>query len=134
MSTHHILALIFFGIVLIALFIQTARAAYWRGAGESLNRMIRGLDEEIHETHRQRDAARKDAQDAELYTREICDRLMLAANAPEAYEELLNVNNLLRSLHAVVKRQGTDTNWDSIQERLEERLDAQEGMLHIEGT
>lgn len=130
MNTPHIIALILAGLGLLLLLIQTARAAYWRGAHIEVERRCNSHDEEIIETRRQRDAARKDAEDAQLYTRAICDRLMIAAHQPEAYDELIKANDVLRSLYAVVERQGTDTNWESLEARLSERLKAQHRLMH----
>jgi hypothetical protein len=130
MTAPHLITLILGTAGLILMLIQTARAAYWRGAHEEQRLRCQHLCEQIDETRKQRDAARTDAADGLLYTREICERLMLAAHAPEAYDEIINANQLLRSLHAVVKREGSDTNWEPLQDRIEERLNAQHRMLH----
>lgn len=126
----HLTALHLLGLaIFILLLIQTARASYWRGQCSGNNGHIRSICEDNREARQQRDRAIKDALEMREYLQRLHERALLASSEPELFNELYQANDLLRSLHAVVERDGADTNWAALAERLEQRLEAQRNML-----
>lgn len=115
---------------LVSLLIQTSRASYWLGMLNGSNDHIRSINEENRETRRQRDRAIEEALEMRKYLQRLHERSLIANSEPELFNELMRANDLLRSLNAIVEREGADTNWESIGDRLSELLEDQRSILY----
>ncbi len=136
MITIYWIALLMALLGLVLLLIQTARAAYWRGFAAKAEDQEDNLAEEVRSTRHERDRAIHAGLDLTNYIKRLHERSLLASSEPEMFQELMLANEMLRSVHAVVKREGADTNWEGLEERLRERLKAEHPMLYAadEGT
>lgn len=127
----HLTALHLLGLAaFILLLVQTARASFWKGKSEGWEGKNDNLCEEIEHTRDQRDRAIKDALQMREYLQRLHERAVLAHEAPELFAELMQANDLLRSVSAIVERDGADTNWSGLEDRVSERLKAQHALLY----
>lgn len=128
MHAHHLTAIIV--ILSLALLIQTARAAYFRGLVKQGGNHMDDLTEEIEHTRLNLNEAKDAVTKRDVFIREQYERLTMRQAAPAGMDELIAANGLLRSLNAVVEREGENTNWEGLERQLTERLEAQRTMIY----
>lgn len=131
MSPLHLSALHLLGLaVFILLLVQTARASYWKGIAQGGDAKNDNLVEQVNHARELHEDAIKETSQMREHLQRLHERAVLASSEPELFNELRESNDVLRSVAAIVVREGQDVNWDGLSGRISERLEVQHAMLY----